>query len=200
MKRGIVMLLVLASQLAMAGEEFTAGERQALNDLVVSLESSCREGMQGVSSKIPENAPALARWMGQITQSADYCPCTMRHVRDKMTPALMRSGTEEELKRLITVSGTECILPVFKSTYRGMCLEMLAEIEKVAVKASVPGPEMCDCVQADIDQVTVDSYAEYHRKSLEDYREYQRTRVPPTAGNSIVASMNRCGWAKVRKK
>lgn len=195
-----IVLLVAASHLAMAGDQFTPAERQQMEGFMVSLEGQCQEGIRTMSSAIPQSAPALTRWLGQLALTTNYCPCTVEHLRGRMSPAVMRSGSEEQLKSLIKLSGTECVVPVFKSTFHGMCMEMLKEIEKQATKESTPGPAMCDCVQADIDKVTVENFDDYHRRTLEDYREYQRTRVVPTAGDSLFVSLYRCGLSRVKKK
>jgi len=195
-----LLVLVTASHLAMAGDQFTTAERQQIDIFMTSFEGQCQEAVRSQLSTISLRAPAMTRWLGQLALSKTYCPCTAAHLRGKMKPALMGSGSEDELGRLAKLSGTECIVPVFKSTFHGMCMDMLKELEKGATKESLPGPGMCTCVQADIDKVSVESFDDYHRRTIEDYREYQRTRVVPTTGDSLFVSMYRCGLNRVRKK
>jgi hypothetical protein len=192
-------LFLFACNAAIATDEFTPKEREAIDSMVARLESRCQDQMKRQSS--PANEPAIARWVEGMTQSLDYCSCSTQGFRAKLTPAIWRSwssGGQSELGTLARAAGTECIVPSFKSTFPEFCEGLRGEINKGASGKTRLAPEFCGCVQKSVDGITVENFSEFMENTVRDYQEFQRTRQRPADGPSLVPAMFSCGLDRVK--
>lgn len=204
MKDIILGLFVFLPFSACAAEQFTAAELKQIEAFQTTLENSCREQSKQMEQKIqalPERAPAFARLLSRLTVSDNYCACASRRFSENITPDIVRHGTEEQGAALVKRSGTECVLPKFKSLFEDFCFDMVSEIRSTATSDEVAGTDFCRCLQSDLDSITVESFESFESfeafvsNSLRDYRAYRQTRQLPNSGSgtSLVSSMQHCG-------
>lgn len=196
----ILSLSILLSLGAFAAEPFTAAELAQVQAIQITLENSCREQLKQKTQALPEDAPAVARWISRLAVSDDYCACTSSRFSENLTPAMLRHGTEEQGAALVKRSGTECVVPKLKSSFKEFCLDMISEIPGSAVFTEIAKADFCRCLQSDIDLISTESFETFVSNTIQDYRTYQQTQQVPIAarGTSLVSSMQHCGLDGLR--
>lgn len=197
-------LLALAGACALA-VDFTPAERRQVEQIRGMVESSCKKQMESkLLEALPDNPPVAVKWLSELSLSSDFCSCSADAFAKRVTPQLLRSGSEKEGVALGKAAGVECMLPKFKSTFPNFCRGLMGELAKNAVN-DVSGEEsfgkFCECVQPDIEAIDQDSFEPFMNATMQDFAEVKRTRVMPTGNRpSLATSMRRCGIEDLRAK
>lgn len=179
MKVFILIIMALPGLVAAASEEFTVAELQQIQAYKVDIANSCRKQMKGIDS-LPDE-PSIRKWASTI-DSSDHCACAANRFVENLTPVILRTAGPEQLAALLKRSSNECAIPVFKSTFKGFCLDRVAELAKRDGSDPAAGQISCQCVQSEIDAITIDSYEEF------------------TTDASLLSTLQRCGLEKPETK
>ena len=172
MKVCILMVVALLVVAVAAAEEFTAPELQQVQALKVKIENACREQMKGIES-LPDE-PSIRKWASMI-DSSDRCACAANRFVENLTPVILRKAGPEQLAALLKRSGNECAMAVFRSSFKGFCLDRVAELAKRDGSDPGAGQVSCQCVQSENDAIAIDSYEEF------------------TTDASLLSTLQRCG-------
>lgn len=183
--------------------DFTPAERKAVADIRSSLEQSCQAQLSRMPSPNPD-APALTRWLENISTASDYCACTSETFARKVTPQMLRSGSSEQGSALVKRSGIECIVPKLKTTFPAFCGDMIKDVtgrSDLSPTQAQTTEKFCECVQSGIDQIDADNFTEFSKTTIGDYQNYARTReLPPSGSPSLLATMQTCGIRGLKEK
>jgi len=185
-------LLLLAAQVVYAADGFTPEETKTVDQIKTAIDSTCRKGIAEYQNKMNDQAPPVARWLTSLIATSDYCTCASRKFGEDITPEDLRTGSMQGLTAVAERSGTECLLPGFKSTFPSFCADLVQEIDSHGGR-SPPSADFCGCIQKEVDGITVDNFKEFVRDSRKDRDEYKQTGKVPDSSHSIVAAMFRCG-------
>jgi len=192
MKLRLCVLLLAACQVAIAADGFTPEEVKTVDQIKTAIDSTCRKGIAEYQDKKSQQAPPVARWLTGLIATSDYCTCASRQFGENVTPEDLRKNSLPELTAIAERSGTECLVPVFKTTFPSFCSDLVDEIESHGGK-SPPRADFCGCIQNEVDTITVDNFKQFVSDTRKDRDEYKRTGKVPDSSHSVIAAMFRCG-------
>jgi hypothetical protein len=207
------ILLTILSAIAIvthaaAPDEFTPQERATLANLRQKMIASCKAQVNDMlESKLKgekklAQVPSIAAWITGLVGGIEYCTCSMNKSFEKMTPQLLRYGTEAEGEVVGRRAGAECVLPKLQATFPGFCKGMLKEtIESEGLSARPEAiSDICGCVQKDIDAITPDTIELVMKSTAVDSKAMEANRGAQLNQNSLIASMARCGIGDLGRK
>ncbi len=212
MKKIIVFILSTIAIFAQAApaDEFTPRERQELMQQRDKMIASCKTQVDdAMSEKLKKNeallakAPSVGVWMNELFKGSEFCTCSTDRIMGKMTPRLLRSGTQAEAEALGMQAAAECALPRMKTTFPAFCDSLLNGIVKSEAREVRPDAiaNICGCVQTDVDAITPETLplvmkaTALEKQALDDKRE---TR--PNTTISLGASFVKCGLGDLLRK
>jgi hypothetical protein len=187
-----------------AAQEFTPEERESLKELRTRLESSCQAPHQFMSTFWQQSGmamPAIAQWLDGTSDRAAHCACFSETSVKKMSPELLRQGSEQELAALLERSSTQCTVPRLKASYPANCPLIVREWGddgRGATADSSAVAKVCECTQPSIDEITEDTAEAFSSQTIKDYASYKKTGQVPATSRSLVGVMSRCGIAGLK--
>ena len=194
---GAILTFMLAG--FVHADDFTPAERATIAELRSDIETSCIEQLGNNPPEVPANAPAVALWLAGLATSKDYCACTGGLFEGRVTPELLRNGTEEQAVTLVRNAGADCVVAKLQATFQPFCRVFLDDARAAGGRA-VPESDanrFCDCVQSDLDELTAATFEPFVTTTISDYREYQKSgALPDRDSPSLLASMSRCGLGR----
>lgn len=119
-----------------------------------------------------------------------------------MTPTFLRTGTERDVERLVLVAGTRCVLNQLKATFPHYCNQMVTDLVDKSHRRNLRRTQkFCECVQADLNEVSVDTFRSFVASTVRDFSEYKDSQMlPEEDSHSLLGSMQRCGLKDVAGK
>lgn len=148
----LALLVILAVTFAaFAQEQLSEAERKDVDAFMTSLERGC---MGKLALRERETLEKRRTTFLEAALFSNYCPCLSQQMRGRVSPSLLRGGSEAEGVALVKEVGTSCVMDTVRSAWQKRCpfiVSGLAVREQTADLNQDRLDATCGCVQKILD-------------------------------------------------